>query len=117
MVAVYNAVDSTTLTSDFGEGFPNSVGEAMACGRACVVTDVGDAALIIGDTGIGVPKGNIPMISDAWHTLATEPMWKRYERESLARERICRLYSQSAMIKAHSALYREIRNGELKGQV
>ena len=32
MKAVYNAFDIATLASAFGEGFPNVVGEAMACG-------------------------------------------------------------------------------------
>jgi glycosyltransferase involved in cell wall biosynthesis len=55
--AVYNAVD-VFCSSSVSEGFPNVIGEAMACGRHCVVTDVGDSALVIGDTGVVVPSDN-----------------------------------------------------------
>ena len=55
--AVYNAVD-VFCSSSLTEGFPNVIGEAMACGRHCVATNVGDSALVIGDTGVIVPSDN-----------------------------------------------------------
>jgi glycosyltransferase involved in cell wall biosynthesis len=54
MPAVHNSLD-IAASSSYTEGFPNVIGEGMACGVPCVVTDVGDSALIVGETGVVVP--------------------------------------------------------------
>jgi glycosyltransferase involved in cell wall biosynthesis len=57
MPAVYSALDILASAS-LGEGLSNVIGEAMACGVPCVVTDVGDSAWLVGDSGIVVPPSD-----------------------------------------------------------
>jgi glycosyltransferase involved in cell wall biosynthesis len=68
MPAFYSALDAATLTS-WTEGFPNAVAEAMACGVPCAVTAVGDAPLIVGETGEVVPVGNAEALAAGWQRL------------------------------------------------
>jgi len=65
MPSVHNALDIVTCCS-YGEGFPNVIGEAMACALPCVVTNVGDLARIVGDTGVVVPPRNPQALAEGW---------------------------------------------------
>jgi glycosyltransferase involved in cell wall biosynthesis len=91
MSAVYNALDISVLSS-CGEGFPNVVGEAMACGKLCVVTDVGDAARIVGDTGRVVPPGDPQLLSVALADVVQMSARDKTTAGHRARERIEELY-------------------------
>lgn len=68
---VFNALDVLTSTST-SEGFSNVIAESMACGVRCVVTDVGDSAWVVGDTGLVVRPRDPAAVAAAWLTLLSQ---------------------------------------------
>ena len=62
MTSVFSSLD-IFCSSSYAEGGPNVIGEAMACGVPCVVTDVGDSAKIVGDMGIVAPHNEPEMLA------------------------------------------------------
>ena len=93
--AIYNAFDVATCTS-ITEGFPNVVGEAMSCGIPCVVTDVGDSAVIVGDLGFVVPPRDPQSLADAWNRCLSEA---RTVPQMEIRTRIIREYSLLSLVE------------------
>lgn len=101
------AFDVATCASSF-EGFPNVVGEAMACGVPCVVTDVGDSAEIVGETGIAVPPDDPQAMAEAWRGLLSGGKENRVRLGQAARDRIQSRYSLSQVSERYARLYREL---------
>lgn len=97
MAAAYSAVDLVCSCSS-GEGFSNTIAEAMACQRLCIVTDVGDSARITGETGWIVPAGDHRALADAWRQALSLPIAERQIRELEARAWIADHYSVGSMV-------------------
>jgi glycosyltransferase involved in cell wall biosynthesis len=102
MTAVYNSMDIVTSSSSFGEGFPNVIGEAMACGVPCVVTDIGDSAIIVGETGIVVPPKDPQVLADGWRSMLKRLNDKSYSIKEMARARIVSHYNSETFIQKTS---------------
>ncbi len=99
------ALDLATLSSAFGEGCPNVVGEAMACEVPCVATDVGDAARMIGETGRVVPPRDPAALAAAWAETLALSATDRAALGAAARSRIAEGYSLAAVRERYTALY------------
>lgn len=104
---VLNTLDIAT-SSSYGEGLPNAVGEAMATGIPCVVTDAGDSAVLVGDTGIVVPKKDPQALCSAWQRLLDAGPDYRKAMGERARKRIMDHYSLPSMICRYDTLYRNL---------
>jgi glycosyltransferase involved in cell wall biosynthesis len=108
MERVYPALDIACSSSLFGEGFSNAVGEAMACGTPCVVTDVGDSATIVGDTGTVVRPGSADALVTAILGMAGMTPPDRVGLGLRARARVVQLFSMREMIERTAASYRQL---------
>ncbi|HAC66280.1 MAG TPA: glycoside hydrolase [Cyanothece sp. UBA12306] len=98
-------LDISSLVSAWGEGFPNVIGEAMACGIPCVVTDVGDSASIVGDTGKIVPPKQPELLAKAWQELIELGVENRKNLSQKARRRIIELFSLELIVNRYEMLY------------
>ncbi|MFC5498399.1 glycosyltransferase family 4 protein [Caenimonas terrae] len=79
------------------EGFPNVVGEAMAMGLPCVVTNVGDAALLVADSGEVVPAEDVAALAGGLRRLL---MMTPNTRQLKAQKAMSRIRSQFSMDRA-----------------
>jgi glycosyltransferase involved in cell wall biosynthesis len=90
------------------EGFPNVVGEAMCMELPCVVTDVGDAAFLVADAGLVVPKENPTALARGMEFLVDIG---RQERQTLGKKAKARILSEFSMQRAFerfTCLYKKI---------
>ncbi len=108
MRSFYNALDIATLSSSHGEGFPNAVAEAMACGAPVVATDVGDTAQLLGQGGLLVPPRDAAALAGAWLALAGKTESERGAIGAVGRARVYELFSLPTMIAAYEQLYDEL---------
>jgi len=106
--AVMNALDIHVLSS-CAEGFPNVVAEAMACGTPCVVTDVGDASHIVGQTAVVVPPENAEALAQGVaETLQAIAARGRQAIGEPGRARVLAEFDLTHMVAAYETVWRRI---------
>ncbi|MBF2017204.1 MAG: glycosyltransferase [Rivularia sp. T60_A2020_040] len=102
------ALDIASTSSYFGEAFPNVIGEAMSCGVPCAVTDVGDSAFIVGNTGKVLPPKDSQALANAWQELIDMGIEGRRSLGKAARERIINYFSLNFVVNKYEKLYESI---------
>lgn len=90
MVGVYNALDTLALTSIGGDGFPNVLAEAMACGTPCIATRAGDSERILNNSDWVVSRQDAAAIAAAVISVVQLP---RSEVSKRLRNRILENFS------------------------
>jgi glycosyltransferase involved in cell wall biosynthesis len=103
------------VCASIGEGFPNVLGEAMACQVPCVATDVGDCADIISDTGRIVASGDEVAMANAWSELLDLPPIELAALGAKARSRVSEFYSVQKVINAYQDLYLALQRSQENG--
>jgi glycosyltransferase involved in cell wall biosynthesis len=102
------ALDIGVSASYYGEGFSNVIGEAMSCGVPCVVTNIGDSAKIVGDTGIVVPPSDPQALADGCFELINMTAEQRSKLGLKARQSILDNYSLRAIVRQYEDLYERV---------
>jgi glycosyltransferase involved in cell wall biosynthesis len=102
-------LDIATLCS-LSEGLPNAVGEAMATALPCIVTDVGDAAEIVGETGLVIPPRDPSALASAIVTMIEEGDVARTKRGHAARSRIAANWSINKIARLYHDLWETTTN-------
>ncbi len=93
------------VSSSCGESFSNAIGEAMACEVPCVVTDVGESAKIVGDTGLVVAAQNPEALALSCEKIITLPESEKQKMGQSSRQRINDHYSIQSIARQYQSLY------------
>lgn len=108
VTTIIPSLDICTLSSTYGEAFPNVIGEAMCCEVPVVTTDVGDSGYIVGDTGTIVQVDHPESLAAAWHQLLSLPDEQRRAAGKLGRERILENFNLTTITAMYEELYSEL---------
>src|SRR5262249_4692931 len=100
------------VSSSFTESFPNAIGEAMACGVPCVVTNVGDAPRLVGETGVVVPPRDPEALASGMNRLLDLSSMDREALGARARRWIISHYSLDSVASAFASLYLSLGEGK-----
>ncbi|HCK04041.1 MAG TPA: hypothetical protein DHV86_04650 [Methylophilaceae bacterium] len=103
-----NAMDIFALSSLWGEGFPNVLGEAMLLKIPCIANNIGGCDEIMGDTGILI---DMPCSIDKWRAHLTDCISMSSEERSTfgkrGRDRVITSFSMDRTQSMYDQVYKQ----------
>jgi glycosyltransferase involved in cell wall biosynthesis len=111
--ALLSALDVYVSSSSRGEAFPMIIGEAMACGVPCVVTDVGDSCAIVGKTGQVVQPSQPEALAAAVLDMLMLSEEERHSLGNAARARVAAEYNLTSISQQYMQLFRDVFNDRI----
>jgi len=112
LASIYGIFDFTVNSSLWGEAFPNVIGESMACGTPCIVSDVGDSMRIVGDFGFVYTcdddRGLVSHLESALNMGGEEYS----KKSSLCKSHISENYSINAIYEQYVFLYKQLMDNK-----
>ena len=107
--SVWRRAAIAVFPSTYGEGVPNALLEAAACGRPIVATDIPGCREVVrhGETGLLVPPYDVAALAEAVGALAGDPA-PRQAMGRVGRELVEREFAEPVIVAQTLALYDEL---------
>lgn len=102
------ALDVLASSSSYGEAFPNVLGEAMACGVPCAVTDVGDSAYIVGDAGRVVASDDMHGLAAGLEALLASSLTEKAALSKQVRARVAEYFEIGRVVQRYEDFYESL---------
>jgi glycosyltransferase involved in cell wall biosynthesis len=115
--SVWRRAAIAVFPSTYGEGVPNALLEAAACGRPIVATDIPGCREVVrhGETGLLVPPRDVAALAEAIGALAGDPA-RRQAMGQAGRELVEREFAEPVIVAQTLALYDELLRETAGGQ-
>lgn len=97
--------DFFSLCSNWGEGFPNVLGEAMLCGITCMATDVGDSRYLLNNDNWIVPPYSPEELTLKLKALTVLGKEERRKLGLRYRQRVLESFSIASVGQTYDKLY------------
>lgn len=110
MAAAFSACD-IAVSASYGESFPNTVAEAMACERPVVATNAGDSAHLVGPLGRVIPVRDPAALAESCLQLMSLSDEERKELGQGLRARVVERFSVKVMMDASEAYLQRFIHG------